>query len=124
MAFADPVTLTVATVAKTLPRVFVNGSDSRYRFDDGAGNIFGIEVGHTANKQRVSHLLKVSQQKTAADVYTPDTNDIFQMSAHVVLNVPLVGFTATEQLNLVKALNDFVSAGTYGTTTKWIGGES
>lgn len=123
MAIGDPLEVTYNAVTKNLAKVFTSGNVTKYRFDD-TTSILGAELSHTSNTKRARHLFKVTQQKTAADVYTPDVNSIFQMSAHVVLDVPLVGFSVADQVLLLKMLNDRLSAGSYAVTTKWVGGES
>jgi len=68
--------------------------------------------------------VRVNFEKVSADVFRPDTNVSLSMSCFVVWDVPVIGFSATEQLDVYKGLTGQLSASTYAVATKVLGGES
>lgn len=112
--FADPQTLTVNAVAKSLPRVSTQGRTSKY---ENPTDGLSLDVSHRISSKENSRLVKVTQTKTAADPLDPSVNQSFTMSAHVVIKTPVAGFSANEQLYLVKALKDFLTDANIGKLT-------
>jgi hypothetical protein len=62
--------------------------------------------------------------KIATDVFLPDTNKQVSASVFLVIDQPVVGFTAAELKDMVSGLLGLLSASTYSVTTKLLGGES
>jgi len=121
--FADPYEITVDAVDYDLNRVGSGDSGARYRFS-GDDVTFEMSISHAENKSRVRHLVKLQQAKTDADLYTPAVNTIYTMSAHLVVDVPIVGFTPSEQLEVVGALGRIITGSSYAGTIKLLNGES
>lgn len=120
MAFADPQTITINTVANTLPRVTTNGSSSTYSKDDG-----NVKLAlNSSYGKRVRRQARVDHRKTAADPLFPSQNAPYSMSAYIVADVPVTGFTIVEQKQIVDALVAWLSATSGANTTKLLGGES
>jgi predicted ATPase len=46
------------------------------------------------------------------------------MTAYVVLDTPKDGYSISQQIEVLKGLTDFLSAGTFSASTKVAGGES
>lgn len=120
MAFADPQTVTVDTVANTLPRVSVRDTASSYRKDD--GNL-ELTISHAYGK-RNRRVLRVDFRKTAPDPLFPSQNTPYTMSTYIVVDVPKVGYTISEQLTNVEALTSFLTANSGAAITQLLGGES
>nr|QDH88512.1 MAG: hypothetical protein H3Rhizo37260_000002 [Leviviridae sp.] len=118
--FSDPQSVTINSVANTLPRVSVNGSSSTYQKDD--GNV-KLSVSSAYGK-RTRRTARIDFRKTAADPLFPAQNVAYSMSTYIVADVPNVGFTITEQKQIVDALTAWLSASTGANTTKLLGGES
>lgn len=123
MAYADPQSITFNTVAKSLPRVSSVENGSSYLFNDGT-DVFKMDISHSYAKSRIRHLVKLGHQRAAADVYQPAVNTLSQMSAHLVVDVPVVGFTPIQQYYVFAALIDNLRASTETNILKVIGGES
>jgi hypothetical protein len=121
MAFADPQSVTINAVAQSLPRVSSSENAGVFRKDDGA---YKLSVAHAYNGKRVRHLIRLDQTKTAADVYQPAVNAISSMSTHLVVDVPLVGFTIVQQKYDVDGFLAALSASSGALITKFLGGES
>lgn len=120
MAFADPQSVTVNAVANSLPRVSVNDSKSVYRKDD--GNL-ELSISHAYSK-RNRRVIRIDSRKTAADPLFPTQNTPYNMFAYVVVDVPKVGFTITEQKQIVDALTAYLTASSGAAVTRLLGGES
>lgn len=112
--FADPQSLTVNAVAKSLPRVSTQGRTSKY---ENPTEGLTLDVNHRITKTQTSRLVKVTKTKIAADPLDPTVNQSYSMSAHVVINTPVSGFTDAEQLQIVKALKDFLTDANIGKIT-------
>jgi len=63
-------------------------------------------------------------RKTAPDPLYPAQNTPFNMSCYVVVDVPKVGFSVTEQKQIVDALTGYLTATSGAATTPLLGGES
>jgi uncharacterized protein YqiB (DUF1249 family) len=119
LSLSDPQSLTIATVANSLPRVETNGSSSVYQTSDGTVK---LSVSTSAGKRKRT-LVRVDHTKIAADPLTA-VNQQVSMSLQLVADRPLTGYTVAQQQDIVKALVDYLSASTYANTTKILGGES
>lgn len=119
LMFSDPQTITVATVAKTLPRVSSGDFTGQFRASDGA---YVLSVKHTTGKRDRS-VVRVDQRKIGANPLDPTKNLPYTASVYVVLDAPagFTGFTSTELEDLVKAQVAYLSA---ANVTKFVGKES
>lgn len=118
--FSDPQTITINTVANTLPRVSTNGASSVYQKDD--GNV-KLTASHTTGK-RTRRVARIDYRKTAADPLFPQQNTAFSMGIQLIVDVPTVGFTVTEQKQIADALLGWATATSGANLTKLLGGES
>jgi len=118
MAFADPQTVTINAVAKTLPRI--SYSPSVYSQDD--GNI-KVTVQHAAGKARTRRTVRLDFAKVAADPLIAAQNIRFSMSAYLVVDQPITGFTVAELKQVVDGLTLWLTASSGANTTKFLGGE-
>jgi len=96
MALADPQSITVAAVAKSMPRVLNEAFHSIYRMSD---LTFSLDVRHRTvvrdKKKRVISLVAFVQRKVVADPLTA-VNDYETLSESFQIDRPEVGFTSTE----------------------------
>lgn len=121
MAFSDPKTVTINSIAHTLPRVGVPGPySSFYKEDSDAGK---LTVSHRYGKRKQS-LLRFDFQKTAADPLISSQNIIYSMSVSLTVDRPLVGFTVAEQKQVVDGVIGLLTATSGADTTKFLGGEN
>lgn len=119
--YADPLTVTVNSVAKTLPRIFSeSGQPSTFKVGDDS---FKLEISHsTVGGRRERHLVRLTQRLIGADPLNPALNVENKSNVYIVLDNPSVGFTDAQLGYLVQALADFIGDST--NKTKFIGGEA
>lgn len=116
--FSDPQSVTISTVATSLPRTGVNGSGSAYSSAD--GNV-KMSVAHQ-NGKRNRRTVRLDFRKIAADPLLDGVSREYTMSTYVVIDHPTVGFTSAEVVANTKALTDYLA--TAGLVAKLYGGES
>jgi len=96
MALADPQSITVNSVAKSMPRILVEGNHSLYQMSD---LTFSLDVRHRAvkrdKKTRAVSLVTFNQRKVVADPLTA-VNDYENLVWSIQLDRPDAGFTSTE----------------------------
>lgn len=103
--FADPQSVTVNAVAKSLVRTDVGNRKALYESTvDG----LTLAISHVKGK-RNRHTVRLDVAKTAADPLLDGVSRIYSMSAYLTIDVPDVGFSATEQSLNVQALVDWLS---------------
>lgn len=120
MALSDPKTVTINAVPSDLARVDVTGSKSIYSKDDG---LITLTVSHQNGKRKRAYV-RLDVQKTAPDPLISATAVIYNMSAALTVDRPLVGFTIAEQKQIVDGLVGLLTATTGADTTKILGGQS
>lgn len=121
MSLADPQSLDIGAGAVSLARVGVGNRNATYLSADGNLELF---VGHIHGSSRIRRTFRANVRKTAADPLFPAQNAPYSMSAFCSIDVPLVGFTSTEQHNALKALMVQLSASSYAVLAKVAQGES
>jgi hypothetical protein len=105
---SDPVSITVNSVAQSLPRISQNGQSSVYKKTDGT---FRLDVSHQINTQKrarntssgvqtvaqnvVRSLVKFTKRAIVADPVS-SANDYEELGISIVISRPEVGFTATD----------------------------
>jgi hypothetical protein len=120
MALADPQTVTVNAVAKTLARV--GSSDYSGTFNSAADGLV-LRVSHTQGRRNRS-TVRLEISKISADPLVPSTNRPYSMTVYAVVDTPTQGFTTTEITNNIKALVDWFTASSYAGTVKIVNKES
>lgn len=117
--FSDPQTVTINSVDKTLPRVSAGVNTGEFR--DGDGNI-SLKVSHQYGK-RSRRQVRLDLSKIAADPLISSTNIKYSMSAYLVVDEPMTGFTNAEAKQVVDALTDYLTDSGGANVTKLLGGE-
>lgn len=118
MAFSDPQTLTINSVATSLPRTAFGTNSGAFTSADGSVK---LSISHQkGNRNR--HVVRVDHSKLAADPLTAQ-NAKFSMSAYVVIDVPQAGYTVTEAKQIVDALTAHLTASTGANVTRVLGDE-
>lgn len=120
MAFTDPQTVTINSIANTLPRTSSGVNSGVFSKDD--GNVV-LSVSHAKGK-RTRRTIRIDHSKIAPDPLISAQNIKFSMSAYVVVDVPPTGYTVAEQKQIVDALTAYLSASSGANTTKLLGGEN
>lgn len=122
MSFADPQSVTINSVAKSLPRVFqpLAGGPSTYM---NADETFKLEISHQVVKgKRERHLVKLTQKAITANPFVPAENIENIATAYFVLDNPKQGFVDTDLQFLCSGL--FAWLATTANRDKFIGGEA
>lgn len=118
--FADPQSITHDGAAISLPRIGSGPTSGSFRSADGK---FTMLLSHDA-KRRNRHVARLTCDKVASDPLQPATNRPYSMSAYMVLDVPLFGFSTTEQLNVGTALTWFLHETAGARIGRLLAGES
>lgn len=114
--FSDPQSVTVNTVAKSLPLTSREGMKSIYTEDDGEHQ---LTVSHQkGNRNR--RVVRLDHTKIAADPLTA-VNTYVGASVYVVIDEPQWGYTDADLDYLAQALCDWLSS---ANVLKVLGGES
>jgi hypothetical protein len=120
MAFADPETITVNAVDQVLARTGYPGPKAaEFMQGDGTNKLF---ISHDV-KKRDRSLIRFSDYKFAADPYVPANNQLVSMSVSLVIDRPVTGYTAAEQLLIADGFIDWLVASSNAKLTKFIGHE-
>lgn len=96
MALSDPISITVAGSAKSMPRISSPGTSATYRSADAN---WGVDIRHRTvtrdKKKRVVSTVGFFQRKVVADPLT-SANDYEICNESFQLDRPEVGFSTTE----------------------------
>lgn len=105
--FADPITITIAAVPKTLARVSTNGTSSVYRTSDG---LYNLTISHQVAKDgRIRSVSRLDQKKVVADPLTA-VNDFETLTNYSVQERPSFGFSSTEVKDQLTGFNTWHAA--------------
>jgi len=105
MAFTDPQTITVATVAKTLNLVESDQKKSVYKTAD---DEYTFTVSHQLSGKRTRRMVRVDRTIVAADPLSA-INSSVNLGMYLVIDEPAFGFTDTQIWDVVAALSVWLS---------------
>lgn len=105
MAFADPQSVTINSVAQSLPRVMTEGKKAVYQKND--QNVT-LTLSHQSSKGRVRSLTRLDQRAIVADPLTSE-NDFGELGLQLVMDRPEYGFTLAQVQYLVAALKGWLT---------------
>lgn len=117
---ADPQTVTINAVAQSLPSTARGVNTSTYTKDDGKVK---LTISHAYGK-RTRRAVRLDFTKTAADPLISSQNVIYSMSASLIVDTPLTGFSVTEAKQIIDALTGFLTASSDANTIAVLGGQS
>lgn len=115
--FTDPQSVTVNSVAQSMPRIKTGNTDCTYRTADGT---YQLRISHQSTKSRVRRMVRLDNTKIAADPLTAQNVSV-SAGVYVVIDEPIVGYTDAELDYLVDALTAWLSS---GNIAKLLGSES
>jgi hypothetical protein len=120
MSYADPQSVTINAVATSLPRTSSGINSGAFGTADG---LVQLNVASSYGK-RTRRTIGLTQSKVSADPLVPSQNVRSLMKCYLVVDVPVNGFTVTEQKYLVDALTGYLAASTGAKVTQLLGGEN
>jgi hypothetical protein len=115
--FADPQSVTVNSVAKSMPRVSSKDLSSTYSMVDGT---FKLTISHNPTKDRIRSMVRIDQRAIVTNPLD-STNDYDTLSFYIVLDRPVYGFTTVQ---IEQLATGFLAWYTTGNVDKLIGTES
>lgn len=116
---ADPQSITIATVAKSLPRTGgYQGNLESAVYREATGEV-SLAISHTYQK-RNRHLIAVDHKKTATDPLTAQTAEV-GLGIRIILDVPKFGYSAADVRDVFAGVKTLLSD---ATVTKIVSGES
>jgi len=121
MAFADPQSVTINSVAQTLPRISSGVNAGVFQKDD---TTVKLSVNHSYGVQRTRRVIRLDHSKIAADPLMGSVNIRLGMSAYLVVDTPVTGYTVAEAKQIVDALTAYLTASSGARTTQLLGGEN
>lgn len=118
--FADPQSVTVNSVAQSLPRTETEGAKSVYTKDDGT---YKLTLSHQVTKNgEKRHLARLDFNEMSADPFVPAENVKNEGAAYLVIVEP--GEDQITNANLLLKVKGFVAWASDANLTKLIAGES
>lgn len=120
MAFTDPQSVTINAVANSLPRVGSGVNVGSFSKDDGTVK---LAVSHAYGK-RTRRQVRVEHSKIAPDPLISSTNIKHSMSAYIVIDTPVTGYTVAEAKQIADGLTAWLTASSGANLTKLLGGEN
>lgn len=120
--FADPQSVTVNAVAKSMPRIAIGdvatGKPTRYEFFDGS---FSLEIAHQTTKAgRIRTTVELVETKAVTDPISTET-DSDSCTVRVLVDRPSYGWTDVQLGYLTEAIKAWL---TTANVTKLYGRES
>jgi len=103
---SDPQSITVNSVAQSMPRVSTGGTKSTYQKAD---LTYTLNVSHTTAKDRIRSMARIDQRAIVPDPLTA-VNDYETLSVYVVIDRPLAGFSSTQVDQLVTGFKSWLDS--------------
>lgn len=120
MSFTDPQTVTIAAVAKTLPRTSSGTNSGEFTSPDSS---LVLSVSSSYGK-RYRRTIRLAHSKITSDPLVPTQNARVNMATYVVVDTPVNGYTVAEAKEVVDALVAYLSASTGARVSQLLGGEN
>jgi len=122
MALADPLSITLNSVATSLPKTNMIESKSTYTKDDG---LVKLTVAHQeVGKTKTRRVIRLDTTDVAADPLLAGINREVPFEAYLVIVDPKVGLTIAAKKDKVTSLLTLITASSGAVLTKVLGGES
>ncbi len=118
--FADPQSVTINSVAISLPRTSSASNAGGFLSNDA---VVAENVSHQYGK-RTRRVFRIDHSKIAPDPLISAQNIKYSMSFYVVADVPVTGYTVAEQKQVIDGFVAQLNATSGALITKWLGGES
>lgn len=105
--FADPQSVTYATVAKSLPAISRNDTSSIYQLND-SGVVYNLTLLHQFGKRNRA-VARLRRDSYTTDPIVPAQNILASMTATLTVDFPTFGLLPADAQALAKALNGWAS---------------
>ena len=115
--FADPQSITINAVPKSMPRISSDGTASSYSTAD---EEVQMRISHLFSKSRKRRMVRVDQRVVAADPLT-SVNVYQSVGVYLVIDQPEYGFSDAEIDYIVQGLKTWLST---ANVLKILGSES
>jgi hypothetical protein len=120
MAFSDPQSITINAVALSLARVTQDPQGTFITSDA----LVKETIGQSANGNgRSRRLLRLDHSKIAANPFDSTLNAKYSMAVYVVVDVPAVGYTVTEQKQVTDGFMTYLTASSGAKMLQLLSGE-
>lgn len=116
--FSDPQTVTVNSVAQTLPAISREPMKSTYREDVGE---YELVISHQETAKRNRRTVRLNRVKLTSDPFIPAQNVEVSHSVYLVIDTPLAGYSVTELDDDIAGLVGWLTS---ANVVKVLGGES
>ena len=120
MSFADPQSVTINSIAISLPRTGSGVNSGSFTSADSA---VGMTVASTYGK-RTRRTISLTHSKIVADPLVPSQNSRVNMRCYLVVDQPVNGYTVAEAKQVVDGLVAYLTASTGARVTQLLGGEN
>jgi len=111
MAFTDPQSVTVNSVAQSMPRIKSDGTKTIYQKSDRS---FTLTISHIDSKDgRVRSMARIDQLAVVTNPLD-STNDYDTLSAYLVIDRPGFGFSLAQVQQLVAGLQAYLDSTAVG----------
>jgi hypothetical protein len=120
MAYADPQSVTINSVAVSLPRTGSAINAGAFTSND---QLVKLNVSHSYGK-KTRRVIRLDHSKISADPLNTAQNVKYQMSTYLVTETPVSGYTVAEAKQVVDALVAYLTASTGAKVTQLLGGEN
>lgn len=120
MSFADPQSVTIGGTPISLPRTATGNGSGGFTSSD---NAVALTVASSYGK-RTRRTVRLAQSKVVSDPFISGTSKPVNMSAYLVVDTPVNGYTVAEAKTVVDALVAYLSASTGAKVTQLLGGEN
>jgi hypothetical protein len=121
MALSDPQSVTLNSVATSLPRVSTGENQARYQKDDG---FVKLSISHSPSKTNTRRVIRLDTTDVAADPLLAGVNREVPFGVYMVIVSPNVGLSLASQKDKVLGLTTALTASSGALLTKILGGES
>jgi len=120
LAYSDPQTITISTVAQPLARTGQGLLVGSFQHADGT---YFLDINHQIGR-RARHYMALSRKKTTTDPLVPSNNIIVGAKYALTIDIPLQGFTTAEVLADIVGWLTYLQASSGAKVTQLLGSES
>lgn len=119
MAFADPQSVTVNSVAQSLPRTGISANQGTFQKDDAS---YKLTVSQQYGK-RTRRMIRLDNNKVAADPLISAQSIRYSAGVYLVVDTPQTGYTVAEAKLIIDGFLAYLTASSGAKITQLLGGE-